>query len=218
MNNSKVDYEKIINKKWKQNAAEVSDLLKKGDENTLKQVETYSYRFDEPVKKVKEKILGDQMFANCFAKDPSKQTSHEKIAYDYLSQYKDVLKNFSKLSQNGKDALYLTNDGIFQIFAQTDKKIGKALDFFWQVGNKKFYASHKYTKASGGGQDNQFSEQESLLRKFQNNTNNNEFLFVICDGKYYTKDKMQQLKNLDSKRSFALAIEEVVKKVKQILK
>jgi hypothetical protein len=29
---------------------------------------------------------------------------------------------------------------------------------------------------------------------------------------------MQQLKNLDSKRSFALAIEEVVKKVKQILK
>ncbi|MDR3243626.1 MAG: hypothetical protein LBT79_02630 [Elusimicrobiota bacterium] len=217
MPNNKPDYENIINAKWKENANQVPDLVKKGEENTLKQIKTYSHRFDEPVKKVKEKILGDLMFANCFAKDPGRQTLHEKIAYDYLKKYDEILKNFCKLSQGGKDAVYLTNDGLFQSFSQTHKKIGKALDFFWENGGKKFYASHKYTKDSGGAQDSQFNEQESLLRKFKGNTNNNEFLFIICDGAYYTKDKFKQLKSLESKRSFVVCIEAVVNKVKVML-
>jgi hypothetical protein len=213
----KLDYETIIKSKWKENASAVPDLVGSGDDDTLKQINTYSDRFDEPIVKIKKKILNDNMFANCFAKDPTRQTSHEKIAFDYLSKHGDILKNFCKLPQSGANAVYLTNDGLFQKYSLTNKKIGKALDFYWENSGKIFYASHKYTRVSGGSQDNSFTEQANLLRRFKENNKNSEFLFVICDGAYYTPAKMKTLKNLTSKRSFAAQIEDVVSMVATII-
>jgi hypothetical protein len=214
----KLDYEKNIKQKWKANAKEVPALVKKNDIDTLRQIKTYSERFDEPQKKIKNKILADTMFANCFAKDPVRQTTHEKIACDYLSRHTNVLQKFCKLSQFGKDAVYLTDNGIFQEFEKTGKKIGKALDFYWENNGKMFYASHKYTKDSGGAQDHQFNEQAGLLRKFKENTNTNEYLFVICDGKYYTENKINFLKDLTSKRSFVVSIDKVISVVEKIIR
>ncbi|MDR3049154.1 MAG: hypothetical protein LBV16_04865 [Elusimicrobiota bacterium] len=217
MPSNKLDYEKIVKAKWKENAKQVSQLLKDGDENTLAQVKTYSDRFDEPVEKVKGKILDDSLFANCFAKDPVRQTSHEKIAYEYLNKHIKILNNFCKLPQSGKNAVYLTDNGMFLKYFITNKRIGKALDFHWKTKDKMFYASHKYTKDSGGAQDNQFNEQAALLRKFKENSVHNEYLFIICDGKYYTENKIKHLKELTSDRSFVVRIEEVVSVVEKII-
>ena len=218
MHRDKLDYEKRIKEMWKENAKEVPSLVKKNDKDTLKQIQTYSDRFDEPSRKVKEKILVDSMFANCFARNPTRQTSHEKIAFEYLSKNKSILRNFCKLPQNGNDAVYLTSDGAFQKYEQCRKKIGKAIDFSWENAGKIFYASHKYTRESGGAQDNQFREQKELLEKFIKNVNENEFFFAICDGQYYSNKKMQVLKKLRTERSFVLRIEDVVKTVKTIVK
>jgi hypothetical protein len=154
------------------------------------------------------------MFANCFARDPSRQTSHEQLACEYLKNHSDMLNNFCKLAQNGKNAIYLSNDGVFT----KEKKIDKALDFYWVNKNKEFYASHKYTKNSGGSQDSAFSEQKAFLGKFKNNDKENQYLFIICDGQYYTKQRIKILKNLMSKRSFVVNIEKVVSTVKIIIK
>ncbi|MDR2191613.1 MAG: hypothetical protein LBO62_01860 [Endomicrobium sp.] len=209
----KLDYEKVIKQKWKENAKAVPKLIEREDKDILRQVKTYCDRFDEPSADVKNKILNDSLFANCFAKDPVRQTSHEKIAFEYLQKSKEVLNKFCKLPQSGQEAVYLTNDGIFQKYSQTGKRIGKALDFYWENGENVFYASHKYTKESGGAQDHQFNEQAELLRKFKENNKNNEFLFIICDGRYYTKDKVEFLNALTSKRSFVAGIEQVISKV-----
>jgi hypothetical protein len=56
-----------------------------------------------------------------------------------------------------------------------------------------------------------------LLRKFKENSVHNEYLFVICDGQYYTKDKIKDLKELTSNRSFVVRIEEVVAIVEKIV-
>jgi hypothetical protein len=57
-----------------------------------------------------------------------------------------------------------------------------------------------------------------ILRKFKNNEEENQYLFVICDGTYYTKEKIKILKDLTSKRSFVVSIEEVVSVVNFIIK
>jgi hypothetical protein len=218
MHRDKLDYEKIIKEMWKDNAKKVPYLVKKNDNDTLKQIHTYSYRFDKSYNKVREKILSDSMFANCFARNPSRQTSHEKIAFDYLSKNNSILKKFRKLPQNGNEAVYLTSDGTFQKYKLCHKKIGKAIDFYWTNANKIFYASHKYTKESGGAQDNQFREQKELLEKFRNNDCENEYFFAICDGQYYTNQKTHFLNKLTTDRSFVLKIEDVVKTVISIAK
>jgi hypothetical protein len=211
---SKLDYERFIKEKWKENAGDVPKLLVKNDANIVQQVETYSHRFDEPTDKIKKKILDDSMFANCFAKDPTKQTTHEKLAFEYLKKHDNILNNFCKMPQSGENAIYLSSDGVFT----KEKKIGKALDFCWNHEDKVFFASHKYTKNSGGAQDNAFNEQKEFLRKFKNNEKENQYLFVICDGTYYTKEKIKILKDLTSKRSFVVSIEEVVSVVNFIIK
>jgi hypothetical protein len=43
----KLDYERFIKEKWKENAEDVLKLLlAKNDSNIVQQVKTYSYRFD----------------------------------------------------------------------------------------------------------------------------------------------------------------------------
>jgi len=56
----------------------------------------------EPTDKIEKKILDDSMFANCFAKDLTKQTTHERLAFEYLKKYTSTLDNFCKLPQVGE--------------------------------------------------------------------------------------------------------------------
>jgi hypothetical protein len=67
----------------------------------------------EPTDKIEKKILDDSMFANCFAKDPTKQTTHERLAFEYLKKYTSTLDNFCKLPQVGEKSIYLSSDGVF---------------------------------------------------------------------------------------------------------
>jgi hypothetical protein len=86
----------------------------------------------------------------------------------------------------------------------------------WITHNIQCYASHKYTKESGGTQDSQYKEQLSLLRSFQRRTQGNIAFFVICDGKFYNNEKIKQLHSLTRLHkpySFACHIDEVLQKL-----
>lgn len=97
------------------------------------------------------------------------------------------------------------------------RKTAKTIDFMWKTKNFQIYASHKYTKEGGGGQDNQYKDlQEFIKEANQSNLNNTLFLSIADGGYYQTMDTDARMKRIDylkklSNREnvFALAISEL---------
>ena len=71
---------------------------------------------------------------------------------------------------------------------------------------------HKYTRDSGGSQDNQFWEMVRLLGQFMRCPDETCILLVIVDGPYYTERAMAELRRFTRDRplrSYALHIQDV---------
>ena len=135
------------------------------------------------------------MFAAHFAKEPRRQGIHERVAAEWLQQLPAV-NQFKVLPKKGADAIYVTSDGEIQRGADLHNPPGKSLDFRWFTGETACYAMHKYTKQSGGDQDNQFTEMRNLLESFIRCRDRHCILLIIVDGPYYTKEKLETLKHL----------------------
>ena len=204
------DYEGIEKNLWKQNASQVQQCLKDQDEFILKRIETFSWRFDFDIVKVKNKILHDQLFAAHFTKEPRRQKLHENIAAQWLQTRKEIT-NFENLPTSGTGAWYITSDG--DLRNNMTRAPTKSLDFKWQTGKYIVYAAHKYTRESGGNQDSQFMEVKKLLEFFQKGSVNHNIIFLaIVDGPYFTQAKMQDLHRFERVThpvSKALPIEKV---------
>ena len=93
----------------------------------------------------------------------------------------------------------------------------KTIDFFWKTGDLIVYASHKYTKSSGGAQDNQYKDLKDFISEANHSNLPKTIFLAIADGSYYSsKDsesgvsKLQRLKDLANRRNvFALTIAEL---------
>jgi len=207
------DYEKLELMAWSKNADEVSDKLSKNDKNILKKIRQFHLNFGFPEDEIKGKINKDPMFAAHFAVEPRRQNIHEMIAVEWLRGI-DGIDSFQKLPNSTKNSLYLTSDGDIRSgseFRRESPKPGKSLDFKWITGETTFYASHKYTKESGGNQDSQYNEMKELLGKFLR-CSEPCALIVIVDGAYYTQSRMNELNKLVRKtdpKSFACPIDGV---------
>lgn len=207
------DWDGIEQRMWRTNAQEVAQEAENRSDRLMKRIELFVWRFGATSEEVLGKIMVDPMFAAWFAKEPRRQSPHEQIAAEYLSGFDSIL-DFVRLKQTGQGALYLNRDG--EILARKDiqgDRPSKALDFEWRSpSGVRCLASHKYTKEGGGNQDSQFREQRTLLSNFQSRSANNTALFVICDGPYYTEDRMAIL-NMQCRTvpplSFAVHIEQV---------
>lgn len=214
------NYDAIEVEMWRENAENVVNSLNEQDANLLKKIQTYSWRFGYTEQEIQDKIRNDKMFRAWFAKEPRRQGFHELVAGEYLKQF-DIITNFEILNKGGDNAEYITSDGhIVDGKNLQDKAIAKSLDFKWITKGIQCYASHKYTKECGGNQDSQYKEQLNLLRSFQRRTQGNIAFFVICDGKFYTKQKMQELYSLTRLHkpySFACHIEEVLEKLQYVI-
>lgn len=138
--------------------------------------EKYNYSYESVV----EKILGDDMFAVFFAKEPSKQNIYEKIAAKYVESL-DSVSSFENYPNSIK--LFVINGNI------TNKRENdvKSIDFHIKVGNISIYASHKYIKDSkgGGSQDNQYNEVRNFLRNCNKLNTGDVYYIAICDGAYF---------------------------------
>ena len=210
------NYDAIEAEMWRKNANNVVVSLDEQDKNLLKKIQTYIWRFGYSEIEVHNKIREDKMFRAWFAKEPRRQGFHEIIAGEYLKQF-DIIKDFQILNKGGNTAEYITSDGhIINGKNLQDKAIAKSLDFKWKTHNIVCYASHKYTKESGGNQDSQYKEQLNLLRDCQRRTQGDIAFFVICDGKFYNTNKMQELYSLTrfhKPYSFACHVEQVIEKL-----
>ena len=203
------DYESHVLDLWLENASVVPRLLSESENHLLKKIETYSDRFKYTSAEITEKISKDPMFAAQFAKEPRRQGIHEKLASKWLDEI-ECVSNFQVLPKSGANALYVDSDGEVRKIRRNPKS--KSLDFMWTTGKTTCYAMHKYTKQSGGDQDNQFKEMEALLRRFIECRDESCILIVIVDGPYYNDKKMASLRTITRThppKSYAVHIENV---------
>lgn len=213
-----MNYEVEYKKQIKNNLSKVLKEIKtKSMEiKILNFAEKFGYKFNE----IEDKIKNDEIFRCFFAKDPSKQNLYQKLATIFIKNLK-IVKEFEVLPSGGKNALYLINGKMFngETLENRTKDI-KSIDFKWKVKDWIFYASHKYTKDTGGAQDNQYRDVQDFLKHTRDSNYEKTIFIAICDGNYYlkkdssTKDetKILRLKRLtDNKTSFVMTINELEK-------
>ena len=205
------DYDAVEQEMWRANADDVPVLLAVGDANVQEKVSTYARQFGYSADAVREKIANDPMFAAHFAKRPSRQGIHEKIAADWLKSLGSV-QDFTVLPKSGANALYVTSDGEVKRGSELQANPSKSLDFRWRTGDVTCYAMHKHTRDSGGSQDGQRDEMSKLLQQFLRCPDETCILLVIVDGPYYTPVQMAKLRRFTRDRpprSYALHIQDV---------
>jgi len=214
------DYEGQERALWLHNLTQIAHQLAQNDPGLVKQIESFTRKFGFDEDDVRRKIKEDEMFGAHFVKDPKRQNFCENVAAEWI---RDVLRaaDFDNLPTRGQNAVYLGSNGNFVQArnANAEDRRSKSLDFRWREGNWTIYASHKYTRESGGAQDNQFNDVRNLISRFQTSPSENVVLINIVDGAYYTDAKMEELIHYQRDRiplSRAIHIEELPETLTEI--
>ena len=174
---SVIDYQGQYKKQLQRNISLVRSEIENSD--FVLKITNHAEKFGRSFDEVKEKIMNDDMYAEIFAKDPSKQNIYEKLAAKYISDL-DIVSNFRNLPNSAK---MFVVEGFVVNTRQNDVK---SIDFYFKIGEKNIYASHKYIKATyGGAQDNQYNEVRNFLRNCNKINSGNDFYIAICDGPYF---------------------------------
>ena len=227
MPNSLPNFEKEFSKQQQENNKLVQDQVAQENKDMIKKIQTYcdrtGYDFDDVVRK----INSDEMFAVTFATDPARQNLYENLAGDYIKSI-EFISQFKKLSHSGKDALYIIKGSV--IDGETKASSGgsteaKSIDFYWEYKDKKFYAFHKYTRESGGAQDNQYNDMKSFIENANSSAHKDHFFFAIADGEYFDTQngqagisKIENLKQLANNQRgvYALRLSELYELLKDM--
>ena len=107
----KIDYESAYKAALEQNIREVRDAILIGDMSMRIKLANYSEKFGIPIRFLEHKILSDNLFANGFIKDPSKQSLHQKVAAQFIESI-NCVEDFEQLPAGGQNAKYICDDGI----------------------------------------------------------------------------------------------------------
>lgn len=151
-----------------------------------------------------ERILAHVIVATALMKDPGRQTIHEQAQYDFLRSHGIQIQ---LLPKHGSRSLHIA-DGV----VGTTRGSTKSIDAIIEIGGVPHYATMKYTKDSGGAQDNQCAD----VRAFIDAANGCNAQFIaLLDGPYYegkfaakynnvyvfTSDQLVEMAARDTKRS-----------------
>lgn len=188
------DWEAIERGEWLKSRDEVTKELRANAPRVKEVAATFAGKFGYSVKSVMDKMSRDDMFAAAFAKQPGRTGLHERVAAKWIAELPEVT-GFQSLPKRGVDSIKIDSDG--NLRRNAGKEVpGKTLDFQWMSGGKIYYAMHKYTKASGGAQDNQFHEMLELMKRFHPCSDTSITLVVIVDGEYYQRSNCARLQEL----------------------
>lgn len=212
----KPDYEGEFLRAIRVNLTKVIDQLDAGNEGLARKIGTFASRFELAIDAVEQKIRTDEMFRAFFAKDPGKQKIHENIAAAFIAGMPEV-ENFDQLAHDGLVVIQGAVRSRKEVRTEGATARAKTVDFTWDTRGKKIYASHKYTKHSGGAQDNQYRDLQEFIREANESNLRDTYFLAIADGDYYNSTdtnshttKLQHLKDLANRRNvFALSIEEL---------
>jgi hypothetical protein len=200
-----IDWEKALKEQIKKNLIECEEQLENNEYRT--KIKEWCDKFDFDFDLIFAKAQSDPHFRAFFAKDPKKQNIYEKTLGKYINSFPFVF-NFQQLSSGGKNALYIDRGVIRRGSEYPHEKPAKSVDFFWNIKSKKgeiinFYAFHKYIEESGGAQDNQFNEIKKCIEVGRNGSQEvNRRVVFVCDGVYFTDEKIKILKNLKGSWNF----------------
>jgi hypothetical protein len=212
----RLNYEEEYKKRIKRNLLDILNDLK--TKSMQIKIASWADKFGYSHEEIEDKIKNDEIFRCVFAKDPAKQNLYQTLASTYIKSL-DAVKNFKILPSGGKDAIYLiSGKKFFGKDLENKSKNIKSIDFQWNTGKFVFYASHKYTKETGGAQDNQYIDVQNFLRSTIDCNEKNTIFIAICDGRYYLeKDastgdttKIDRLRRLtDNRTSFVMTIDDL---------
>lgn len=199
-----LDYKSEELKRRQQNTKKLRDSLSnnKVDKSLHEKIVNFCEKHSLEYELIKYKIIHDDLFVLNFIKDPTKQSIHQELAAAYIKKIPGV-SSFQTLPAGGKNALYVINGIVLpESMKKNSSSNVKSIDFEWiytnHIGQKiKCYASHKYTHAEGGAQDNQYHDATSFLSNAMGHQGN-DFFYAICDGDYYQRlQKGTSLKKID---------------------
>ena len=141
----------------------------------------------------------DDEFAKFFAKDPQKQSFHEKYGQEEMIKTGIPIVN---LPNSGKNAIYIHNGSLKTNLSKKPEERIKSVDCRCQriSGSSTWedYILQKWIGDSGGNQDNQFSDIRTFVEQanmYATTNKNNHRIIALVDGPYFSKDIMKQLRN-----------------------
>lgn len=146
----------------------------------------------QDIEDIKRSILENDLTASFFMKDPSRQNITEKF-FSNMIEKMDSVVNFKPSNVNTNT--YLIGGEIMNV---SERPIGlKSVDFIFEHKDRLFVVSQKHTTGEGGAQDNQFNDVVSFLRESIGLVDATPIALV--DGTYYTNQKIEDLKKINSK-------------------
>ncbi len=165
----------------------------------LRWYKTYNDDFDKRIEGLARRLNLEKEFVfyeainNSFllkelCRDPKKQTIHQKLAAKWISEI-PFISGFDEPINRGVNAMYVSSGQVLCGKAAQGQKTGKSIDFIWDYTFKektlKFYATHKFTRQTGGSQDNQFEDVCIFHEQARNCINDDVVFLSITDGDYY---------------------------------
>lgn len=158
-------------------------------------------------------IERNEIVAACFAKNPNKQNYYETVAIAYVKALQGV-RNFYGPHDSPKQVI--VNGAVMNAtdFSKAGGSVEvKTIDFRWEYEGRYFYASHKYTKESGGSQGLQYIELQQFIKLANMCGAENRYFIAIADGPYYDgfegkgkKTRMKRLQELTTDHTRACHI------------
>ncbi len=180
----KIDYETPYKVALEHNISEVRAAVLSGDVGMHTKLVNYSKKYGIPIKFLEHKVLNDNVFANRFAKEPSRQTLHQKVAAAFIESI-NCVEDFRQLPAGGQNAKFICSDGVVR--EGENDGMAKSIDFFWKFDGNNYYAAHKHTTDEGGSQDNQFNDLQLFLKYAAESKKANTYFLAIGDGEYYQR-------------------------------
>lgn len=190
-----MNFDEKIKEMYEVNTRNVLDELK--TKQMQEKIHNFAKMHGLHPKYVEQLILDDYLYRINFAKDPTKQTAHEKIVAEHIKSALGETGVFKKLPSGGKSAKYVTSNGVrYENLNGT-----KSIDFEIHTKGLVIYATCKYTKGNGGAQDNQYNDVKKYIKVCAEMVSSrkhkdNERFIAIVDGSYYTKEKLSELTSL----------------------
>ena len=197
-------YEKLVaatlRHAWSDNICQAREALSSGEEWILDKIDKAALRYDMDKETILREVRESNYAIATFSKDPKKQNIYERVALKWI-------ESISKVTDARKPPrMLLLETGMIVSARQYAQQGGqkapntKSIDFTWQFRGVRFFATHKYTKDSGGAQDSQYQELERFVingRDFSGQYEGQKtVLLALGDGPYFLAHDGRKLQAL----------------------
>lgn len=168
---------------------DVVRCVKQYSKSLENKISNYTSQWGDDAAELKDEIASNIRLARQFAKDPTKQTLHQNVAFEYLKGI-SLFSSVENPINRGNGAYYIMNGSIktgadISNGQRNAKSIDFILKYTFKKKNFKIFVTHKYTKGEGGAQDNQFADVIDFHKHARECVDDDVYFVSITDGAYY---------------------------------